>query len=182
MGVASSLQDFLHEVHLANVSEKTVAKAQLGWIVEATGPKPARLVFSGMPFDLNLKAGAWTTVGRQGASLSTVLEFLNSVKAERGKVTVGVISVEFTDGQKWTYFLPARQQFEQGYSEETHRKLTPALQELQNRTLKGGSASQDQARKACSTPPTRDEQGRRPGVLARSASAVGSFFFSIPAV
>lgn len=135
MGMRSSIFDLAEQVHIANVSGKTIVRAQLGWTVDGCGKAPARAAFAGLPMDLNLAPGQWTTVGRQAITLTDTYRVLNELKEACGEAIVGVVYVEFSDGSKWSYSLIGRNRFETTESPEILERLSQPLREMREQTF-----------------------------------------------
>ncbi|GIU77009.1 MAG: hypothetical protein KatS3mg005_0247 [Bryobacteraceae bacterium] len=133
MGMRSSIDDLAEQVHIANVSGKTIVRAQLGWTVDGCGKAPARAAFVGLPMDLNLAPGQWTTVGRQGITLTDTYRVLNELKEACGEAVVGVVYVEFSDGSRWSYSLVGKNRFETTESPEILERLSQPLREMRER-------------------------------------------------
>ncbi len=131
VGARHTLQDFLDEVALTNVSERTIVKAQIGWVVgDMAKPNEAGQPFLGLPFDLELAPGEFETVGRQGATFSSVAEVLEAIGSQNGLVNACVVYVKFQDGGEWSYDLKAHQYVEEEYDEELRRRISPGLLEF----------------------------------------------------
>jgi hypothetical protein len=120
--------DLLNAVVVVNISERTIVKYQLGWVVtDRDNPRPGT-VFEGIPTDTMLRPWETHEAGRQGANFSTVLEDLNSRGIQFGKVTVGVTYVKFEDGTEWSYVLRGRREFLSGQATLQYRlNLEPIL-------------------------------------------------------
>ncbi len=89
MGLRSTVHDFAEQVHVANVAAKKVVRLQLGWTVDGCGKSPARASFLGLPMDLDLAPGAWTSAGRQGITPTDVYRVLNQFQESCGEIQVG---------------------------------------------------------------------------------------------
>jgi len=137
MGMRSSIYDLAEQVHVANVSGKTIVRAQLGWTVDGCGKAPARAAFVGLPMDLQLAPGQWTTVGRQGITLTDTYRVLNGLKEACGEAIVGVVYVEFADGSQWSYALIGRNRFETTESPEILERLSQPLREMREKSSGG---------------------------------------------
>ncbi len=137
MGMRSSIYDLAEQVHIANVSGKTIVRAQLGWTMDGCGKAPARAAFVGLPMDLNLAPGQWTTVGRPGITLTDTYRVLNNLSEACGEIIVGVVYVEFSDGGRWNYNLAGTNRFEITKSPEIVDRLSQALKEMRERSSGG---------------------------------------------
>ncbi len=137
MGLRSTIHDFAEQVHVANVAAKKVVRLQLGWTVDGCGKSPARTSFLGLPLDLDLAPGAWTSAGRQGITPTDVYRVLNQLRESCGEIQVGVVFVQFADGTQWTYPLALQNRFAVSDAPEVIERLEPALREMRE---KSGSA------------------------------------------
>lgn len=132
IGVELGNLDLLHSVMVVNISERTITKYQLGWVVtDRSAASPAGTPFLGSPCDTVLKPWETHECGRQGANFSTVLEDLKSRRIRVGRVTVGVVQVRFEDGSEWSYPFTERKQFVGVEPDPSYRlKLDPILKQL----------------------------------------------------
>ena len=126
--------DLLNGVFLVNVSERTIVKYRLGWVVtDRDHPGRGGTVFLGQPFDAIIEPWEVEEAGRQGANFSDVIEDLNSRQIEFGKVIVGVVYVKFKDGSEWSYPLKERRQFLSEANPALHQKIDPILTRIMKR-------------------------------------------------
>jgi len=163
--------DFFARVWLVNVSERTIVKYQLGWVVgdrERPGPGTP---FLAQAFDIILKPWEVERTGRQGANFSDVIELLKSEGIRNGVVTVGVVYVKFEDGTEWSYPLTGRGRFESEYNPELQRKLDPILKKVGEEIKELIKAE----------PAAPTSSATRPGIFARVLTWARNFF-SLPRV
>lgn len=142
LGMRSSVYDLAEQVHVANISGKTIVRLQLGWTIGARGQSPAPAAFLGMPMDLNLAPGDWTTLGRQGVTLSDVYRTLNQYRVPMGEVVLGAVFVQFEDCSTWSYGLLGKNRFEKTDDPGIQERLAPILEQLRERAGAGPSNPQ----------------------------------------
>lgn len=142
LGMRSSIYDLAEQVHVANISGKKIVRLQLGWTIGARGQSPAPASFLGMPMDLNLAPGEWTTLGRQGITLTDVYRTLNHFQAPQGEVVLGAVFVQFEDGSTWSYGLPGKNRFEKTDDPGIQERLAPIIEQLRQRAGAGPSNQQ----------------------------------------
>jgi hypothetical protein len=142
LGMRSSIYDLAEQVHVANISGKRIVRLQLGWTIGARGQNPAPASFLGMPMDLNLAPGEWTTLGRQGITLTDVYRTLNHFQAPQGEVVIGAVFVQFEDGSTWSYGLPGKNRFEKTDDPGIQERLAPIIEQLRERVGAGSSRQQ----------------------------------------
>jgi len=143
LGMRSSIYDLAEQAHVVNVSEKTIVRLQLGWTIGARGQSPAPAAFLGLPVDLNLAPGEWTTLGRQGVTLTDVYRTLNHFRLPQGEVILGVVYVQFQDGSQWSYALQGRNRFEQTDDAGIRERVAPIIEQLRGKG--SGEAPNQQA-------------------------------------
>ena len=90
-------------VYLVNVSDQTVVKCQLGWVVR--GAEGAGTAFLGLPFDREIPAGALQRVDLPGFSVSTAREVMDANKISHGVVSTGLVYAKFEDGTECIHSL-----------------------------------------------------------------------------
>lgn len=139
MGIRSSIYDLAEQVHVANVSARTIVRAQLGWTVDGCGKAPPRTAFVGLPMDMKLEPGQWMTIGRQGITLTDTYQVLNHLGEACGEVIVGVVFVEFSDGSRWSYPLGGKNRFEVTDSKEIIDRLSQPLREMREKIQGSGN-------------------------------------------
>ena len=147
LGMRSSIYDLAEQVHVVNLSNKTIVRLQLGWTVGARGQSPAPAAFLGLPADLNLAPGEWTTLGRQGVTLTDVYRTLNHFRLPEGEVILGVVYVRFQDGSEWSYGLQGRNRFEQTDDAGIRERVAPIIEQLRSRG--SGETPGEQAWSGC---------------------------------
>ena len=121
VGTRSHLTHGMTGFYLLNVSDRTVTKAQLGWVV-AEKDRPGTVML-GLPFDRTMPPGEFELVETPGLSQSTVKEIIKVNGIKEPVVAVAVVYAKFSDGGEWAYPLALKRRF------ETKHRKDPAINE-----------------------------------------------------
>ncbi len=142
-GASHITEGFKKTVYLVNVSDKTVVKCRLGWVVR--GAEGAGTAFLGLPFDREIPAGDLRRVDLAGFSMSTVREVMDANKINHGVVSTGLVYAKFEDGTEWSYPLAIKRRFEIEEDPALFQRMRPALEELNRQIRKDMEERQKKA-------------------------------------
>ena len=143
VGGGSDTEGFMKTVYLLNVSDQTVVKCQLGWVVR--GAEGAGTAFLGLPFDREIPAGDLRRVDLPGFSISTAREGMDANKISHGVVSTGIVYAKFEDGTEWSYPLAIKRRFETEEDPGLRQRMRPALEQLNRQIRKDGEERQKKA-------------------------------------